>query len=1011
MEVVHPPSSRPGFGSDIKTLILQKEKELHDINEYRIRALEELCQKKDAELEDLRTKFSQIKDDFQFNLDLIQQRDEELDTCETELARTKQSESGLRAELEQLKVQLSNSKAGHEADKIKLTETQAWYKQQLDALQAQISSSNSARAEEKRSWSSQLESVRVEAQARRRAMEVETEQKLAEMHEAAEAAMTQSQRESKKREERAVQALHAAESRAQEASIHASEARREVAVLSAALEGARAATRQAEADASQARTSLDTARAAFESRLASVERERDIAVSGRASLLEEYEARMNGLLASLKQVEGAFKEQKREYEGRLTEISSKSSAELRHQSSEWASKESDLLSRLRECEHECRLVGAREREATQQVQELQQRVTRAERLLSERDVELQSTREELASLSVRASSQLSSAHARLHEAMDTGIGGQGVTAHIRADLAAALTRAEKAESQLRSIDSSWESRWSGREAELRGAHATEVLTLQQHVDRLTRQMQGQKERGQPISNSADSSLSGADAVLSPSAGGSASGLDPVLLLHQLESMDGELQQAKEDARAARQALASASDEDNPLILSLRMELSAARAEAAGHAAGEDKLRSVVTEMREHIEELQEAYKQVQEQLHAETRAREVQQQTDSAIPATSAAPALVPMAMADALAYKASAESMLASLKKERDDVQADLSKAHAYIRVLQARTAVVTDGQGDKDAVAASTQGSLQEECTLLRDQLHGEQEALSSLRVRLRECEARVALHQGHDELRAQYEEEVVALQGRVQELVEEREKLLELSNSLRGQLLRLQGSAGPSRQLAAAPAPARPVPMIDAGTLERVGHLEASLARVTGQNAALHADMQRLMTSMDKQSKAASHSAVSDAPVVSHAPQAPVHAQLLGQGQGKGSEQKEKTVDLAASANPWTHSSDAPSLGVVGVAAVAGQASGGLARSSRGAAARPSTASSSIGRVSAVKKSSTSAYDGSGRLVVSSSGSVHAGSVQPRSVLEAKAAQAGITGGRAGTAGGAPAWLKPA
>ncbi|KAJ1486834.1 hypothetical protein T484DRAFT_1788414, partial [Baffinella frigidus] len=57
----------------------QKEKELHDMNEYRIHALECSVAERDRQVAELRVSLRGMKADFEFNLKLIEDRDAELE--------------------------------------------------------------------------------------------------------------------------------------------------------------------------------------------------------------------------------------------------------------------------------------------------------------------------------------------------------------------------------------------------------------------------------------------------------------------------------------------------------------------------------------------------------------------------------------------------------------------------------------------------------------------------------------------------------------------------------------------------------------------------------------------------------------------------------------------------------------------------------------------------------------------------------------------------------------------
>ena len=64
------------------SLIMTKERELHDINEYRMNTLQSLLNEKEGIAQNLQQKFTQLKSDFNFNMKLIEDRDRELDRYE-----------------------------------------------------------------------------------------------------------------------------------------------------------------------------------------------------------------------------------------------------------------------------------------------------------------------------------------------------------------------------------------------------------------------------------------------------------------------------------------------------------------------------------------------------------------------------------------------------------------------------------------------------------------------------------------------------------------------------------------------------------------------------------------------------------------------------------------------------------------------------------------------------------------------------------------------------------------
>ena len=74
--------------NDISQLIRMKEKELHEIHDQRCTQLEQLVAERDSLLIESSKRFEQLRDDFQYNLALLEARDEEIERLEGHIQRT-----------------------------------------------------------------------------------------------------------------------------------------------------------------------------------------------------------------------------------------------------------------------------------------------------------------------------------------------------------------------------------------------------------------------------------------------------------------------------------------------------------------------------------------------------------------------------------------------------------------------------------------------------------------------------------------------------------------------------------------------------------------------------------------------------------------------------------------------------------------------------------------------------------------------------------------------------------
>lgn len=96
-------SSAAYDSSRLQCLIMSKEKELHDINNFRIHTLESLLRDRDKSVAEAQEKLRRLKADFQYNLGLIEERDAELDRADGAVARLQEVIQTQHTEMEALR--------------------------------------------------------------------------------------------------------------------------------------------------------------------------------------------------------------------------------------------------------------------------------------------------------------------------------------------------------------------------------------------------------------------------------------------------------------------------------------------------------------------------------------------------------------------------------------------------------------------------------------------------------------------------------------------------------------------------------------------------------------------------------------------------------------------------------------------------------------------------------------------------------------------------------------------
>ena len=145
--------------SSLKELEAQKARELKEIQQYQASAVEATLKKKEQSLLELENKFQQLRNDFEYNLKLLEERDKELSQYDEVFEQLKNVINSKSAEISELYIridQLTNQIAGFEREKADLrrhyTGRVAELQQQTTSFQQQCH----ANADKERSHYEQL---------------------------------------------------------------------------------------------------------------------------------------------------------------------------------------------------------------------------------------------------------------------------------------------------------------------------------------------------------------------------------------------------------------------------------------------------------------------------------------------------------------------------------------------------------------------------------------------------------------------------------------------------------------------------------------------------------------------------------------------------------------------------------------------------------------------------------------------------------------------------------------
>lgn len=78
-----------GATTQVRSAILQRQREMNDLTEYKFKSLENVIKQKDMDLNMERQKYKNLKEDFEYNLKLLEGRDDELARYDSTFANLK----------------------------------------------------------------------------------------------------------------------------------------------------------------------------------------------------------------------------------------------------------------------------------------------------------------------------------------------------------------------------------------------------------------------------------------------------------------------------------------------------------------------------------------------------------------------------------------------------------------------------------------------------------------------------------------------------------------------------------------------------------------------------------------------------------------------------------------------------------------------------------------------------------------------------------------------------------
>ncbi|KAJ0410722.1 hypothetical protein ATCC90586_006825 [Pythium insidiosum] len=496
--LVPPPAVTRVSPGDIRSLILEKEKELHDINEYRIRTLETLLREKESAAQAYKQKFVKLQEDFKYNLKLLEGRDEELALYDTNFASLKSVVRDREAEVSELKAQIADLQSDLKQEQKRIAEQDAYYQQKLKDARAQMEGARWNFDEELRRAREEVEQIKRKTDRQLREQQDDLETQRREITLTFDDVMRQREGEYKARMEELQTHTRELELKLKATQRESDMHKERNEELKMKMENLQHVLNDSEKEAKALEWQLSDLRSAKDARIAELEDEILKLQDVKQSLLDEYEGKMAELLQSLHSVEKAFVQQKAHYEDELQRQLKRRDDESQSVTARLDAKLQGVQTKLRERDE---LVESLQGEIKQLQWERDDKALEHSRELERLQQEAQDLQEQKQQVVAELKQQLWTAEReQLHlqeklKDATTQLAMQKEKEKVqRQDLADTIEKQDDLKREIVTLNLRWENKLQAQEQELSGRHELRLRELQQARDRVLSEKQAVEEQ-------------------------------------------------------------------------------------------------------------------------------------------------------------------------------------------------------------------------------------------------------------------------------------------------------------------------------------------------------------------------------------------------------------------------------------------------------------------------------------------------------------------------------------
>ena len=289
--------------ADLQASVLVKQGALQRLHLEQASEFELLLAGKELEIKDCTEKFGRLREDFNFNLSLIQERDAELDRYQVGFARLKQALMERDSSFAECKKEFSELQSKYREQIDKATELEAFYQEKVLALQSTLEQTRWAQEEDVRRLHEQKEAISREMMRNAAYYEENVTEQRSNLDSHYMNIISKLKDAMRSQEQKWLDEMLLADKRLNAMQDTLSQRDIYVAKLSQENDNLKARCSELERECKERMYELHDVKRIKESQLAASEQARQQIESDKRSLLDEYEAKISELLGSLHMAE------------------------------------------------------------------------------------------------------------------------------------------------------------------------------------------------------------------------------------------------------------------------------------------------------------------------------------------------------------------------------------------------------------------------------------------------------------------------------------------------------------------------------------------------------------------------------------------------------------------------------------------------------------------------------------------------------------------------------------